>query len=213
MPFGTRPRTRTWKSDWQVCGIDVIASAEDADLLLTQSAKESGWGRIKATAYCLELAENLEKNGKKKESRAIYLNIKKTRTQEHEDYLRESADRAFPSEITSAQMKVPLTEAKFTLILALLFASSGYAKKKDFVSLFNGKDLEQWILPKGEHAWKIIDGVIDYESKGGNLTTQKSFSDYASSWTGGSRERQARITTRKSSIKTGTKRLTPTESQ
>ena len=76
-------------------------------------------------------------------------------------------------------MKVPPTEAKLALILALLFASSGYAKKKDFVSLFNGKDLEQWILPKGEHAWKIIDGVIDYESKGGNLTTQKSFSDYA----------------------------------
>ena len=74
-------------------GLMRIASAEDADLLLTQSAKESGWGRIKATAYCLELAEILEKNGKKKESRAIYLNIKKTRTQEHEDYLRESADR------------------------------------------------------------------------------------------------------------------------
>jgi HEAT repeat protein len=74
-------------------GLMRIASAEDADLLLTQSAKESGWGRIKATAYCLELAESLEKNGQKKESRAIYLNIKKTRTQEHEDYLRESADR------------------------------------------------------------------------------------------------------------------------
>ena len=73
-------------------GLMRIASAEDADLLLTQSAKESGWGRIKATAYCLELAETLRKT-EKKESRAIYLNIKKTRTQEHEDYLRESADR------------------------------------------------------------------------------------------------------------------------
>ena len=103
-------------------------------------------------------------------------------------------------------MKVPLTEAKLALILALLFASSGYAKKKDFVSLFNGKDLEQWILPKGEHAWKIIDGVIDYESKGGNLTTQKVSPITSSSWTGGSREPQARLTTRKSSIKTGTKR-------
>ena len=75
-------------------------------------------------------------------------------------------------------MKVQLAKSKLALILALLFASSGYAKKKDFVSLFNGKNLEQWILPKGEHTWKIIDGVIDYESKGGNLTTQKSFSDY-----------------------------------
>ena len=74
-------------------GLMRIASAEDAGLLLAQSAKESGWGRIKATAYCLELAENLEANGKNKEARAIYLNIKKTRTEEHEDYLRESADR------------------------------------------------------------------------------------------------------------------------
>lgn len=74
-------------------GLMRIASAEDAELLLAQSAKESGWGRIKATAYCLELAENLEANGKNKEARAIYLNIKKTRTGDHEEYLRESADR------------------------------------------------------------------------------------------------------------------------
>ncbi len=74
-------------------GLMRIASAEDAELLLAQSAKESGWGRIKATAYCLELAESLETNGKNKEARTIYLNIKKTRTEEHEDYLRESADR------------------------------------------------------------------------------------------------------------------------
>ena len=67
MPSGTRPRTRTWKSDWQVCGDWMrIASAEDADLLLTQSAKESGWGRIKATAYCLELAETLRKTAKRR---------------------------------------------------------------------------------------------------------------------------------------------------
>ena len=70
-----------------------IASAEDADLLLAQSLKEKGWGRIKATAYCLELAENLEQIGKKKEARSLYSNIKKTRTEDHEKYLRESADK------------------------------------------------------------------------------------------------------------------------
>ena len=51
-----------------IWGLMRIASAEDTDLLLAQSAKESGWGRIKATAYCLELAESLEKNGKNKEN-------------------------------------------------------------------------------------------------------------------------------------------------
>lgn len=70
-----------------------ITSAEDVDLLLAQSLKESGWGRIKATAYCLELAEKLEKNNKRKEARAIYSNIKQTRLEDHEKHLRESADR------------------------------------------------------------------------------------------------------------------------
>ena len=74
-------------------GLMRIASDEDVDLLLTQSAKESGWGRIKATAYCLELAENLEAKGSKKGAQAIYLNIKKTRTAKNEDHLLESADR------------------------------------------------------------------------------------------------------------------------
>ena len=74
-------------------GLMRIASDEDVNLLLTQSAKESGWGRIKATAYCLELAENLEAKGSKKGAQAIYLNIKKTRTAKNEDHLLESADR------------------------------------------------------------------------------------------------------------------------
>jgi hypothetical protein len=74
-------------------GLMRIASAEDADLLLAQSLKEKGWGRIKATAYCLELAEHLEQIGKKKEAQSLYSNIKKTRTEDHEKYLRESAEK------------------------------------------------------------------------------------------------------------------------
>jgi len=59
-------------------------------------------------------------------------------------------------------------------------APATLAKKKGdgFVSLFNGKDLKGWKTPTGEHAWKVVDGVIDYEAKGGNLTTEKSFEDY-----------------------------------
>ena len=74
-------------------GLMRIASAEDVDLLLAQSLKETGWGRIKATAYCMELAEKLEENNKKKDARAIYSNIRKTRQEDHEKHLRESADR------------------------------------------------------------------------------------------------------------------------
>lgn len=47
-----------------------------------------------------------------------------------------------------------------------------------WVSLFNGKNLDGWVTPKGEHTWKVIDGVIDYEAKGGNLVTEKEFGDY-----------------------------------
>ena len=74
-------------------GLMQIASAEDVDLLLAQSLKESGWGRIKATAYCLELAEKLEETGAKKGAQVIYSNIKKTRTAKNEEHLLESADR------------------------------------------------------------------------------------------------------------------------
>ncbi|MGY8712709.1 MAG: HEAT repeat domain-containing protein, partial [Verrucomicrobiia bacterium] len=74
-------------------GLMRIGSAKDFKLLLSQSLKESGWGRIKATAYCLELAERLAENGKKKEARAIYQEIKNSRTDETESYLRETADQ------------------------------------------------------------------------------------------------------------------------
>jgi hypothetical protein len=47
-----------------------------------------------------------------------------------------------------------------------------------WISLFNRKDLTGWITPKGEHTWQVVDGVIDYEAKGGNLRTEKEFGDY-----------------------------------
>jgi hypothetical protein len=47
-----------------------------------------------------------------------------------------------------------------------------------WISLFNGKDLSGWRTPGGDHTWKVVDGVIDYEAKGGNLTTEQSFGNY-----------------------------------
>lgn len=70
-----------------------IASSRDIELLLSQSLKEKGWGRIKATAYCLELAEKLAMEGQKKEARTIYQEIKNSRKDDHEDYLRGCADQ------------------------------------------------------------------------------------------------------------------------
>ena len=71
-----------------------IASAEDADLLLRQSSKESGWGHIKATAYCMELAESLTENGEMKTARFIYEEIQKSRTKENEQHLQSATRNA-----------------------------------------------------------------------------------------------------------------------
>ncbi len=55
----------------------------------------------------------------------------------------------------------------------------GSQSKGGWVKLFNGKDLSGWIEPKVEHTWKVLDGgVLDYEAKGGSLTTEKEYGDY-----------------------------------
>ena len=77
-------------------------------------------------------------------------------------------------------MKTLLPSIAVALTTLLLSTSAIYAKKKGdgFVSLFNGKDLKGWKTPGGDHAWKVVDGVIDYEAKGGNLTSEKSYENY-----------------------------------
>jgi hypothetical protein len=44
--------------------------------------------------------------------------------------------------------------------------------------MFNGKDFSGWVLPEGDHTWQVIDGVMDYEAKGGSLQSEKEYSDY-----------------------------------
>ena len=57
--------------------------------------------------------------------------------------------------------------------------------KAGFVSLFNGRDLTGWKVPKGDNGhWKVVDGVIDYdarsEARGSkNLQTAESFGDFS----------------------------------
>ena len=74
-------------------GLMRIASAEDAQLLLETAAKEEGWGRIKATGYCLQLAEALATSGKKKEAGKLYKDLKKNRTSKNEEHVRLACDK------------------------------------------------------------------------------------------------------------------------
>jgi len=76
-----------------IWGLMRISSGKDAGLMLSQSLKEKGWGRTKATAYCFELAEKLASNGQSNEAKAIYIKIKKSHSEKQDAYLRESADR------------------------------------------------------------------------------------------------------------------------
>ena len=70
-----------------------IVSAEDAQLLLDTAAKEEGWGRIKATGYCLQLAEALAATGKKKDAGAIYKKLKATRSGDNEVHVRLACEK------------------------------------------------------------------------------------------------------------------------
>jgi hypothetical protein len=53
-----------------------------------------------------------------------------------------------------------------------------------FVSLFNGKTLEGWIVPEGDRGhWKVIGGVIDYDAQSEapgdkNLWTEKEYGNF-----------------------------------
>ncbi len=59
------------------------------------------------------------------------------------------------------------------------------AEKEDgYTSLFNGEDLDHWVIPDGDGGhWKVLDGVIDYDSRSEatgnkNLQTRDEFGDF-----------------------------------
>lgn len=59
-----------------------------------------------------------------------------------------------------------------------------YFEHEGYTSLFNGKNLNGWIIPEGDNGhWSVIDGVIDYdalsEAEGDkNLWTEKEYQDF-----------------------------------
>lgn len=74
--------------------------------------------------------------------------------------------------------RITFCVSAFAIALALTSSLTAAKKEDGFVRLFNGKDFSGWKLPDKEHSWQVVDGVIDYEAKGGNLVTEKSFKDY-----------------------------------
>jgi len=71
-------------------------------------------------------------------------------------------------------------------IAAALVGSPAVAKQghlnqppEGFAALFNGKDFTGWQLSeKNAEHWKVEDGVIQYDGKGGSLPTEKEYGDF-----------------------------------
>jgi hypothetical protein len=70
------------------------------------------------------------------------------------------------------------------LILSAASLVSAGPPDEGFTSLFDGKDLSQWIIPEGDNGhWKVVDGLIDYdarsEAKGNkNLVSREEYGDF-----------------------------------
>ncbi len=78
-------------------------------------------------------------------------------------------------------MKKLVLSAVVLVVVAGISSYAGAQSKPEgdgWVSLFNGKDFTGWVLPKKDHTWQVLDGVMDYEAKGGHLVTEKEYSDY-----------------------------------
>lgn len=75
-------------------GLAAVADAADADALLKAANAPAGWERIQAAKHCLVLAEKLAAAGKQPEASKIYRQLRDSRTEPSEKYIRDAADKA-----------------------------------------------------------------------------------------------------------------------
>ena len=77
-----------------------------------------------------------------------------------------------------------ITALLFSLFLPVTAQEKCAYEKEGYTKLFNGEDLNGWIVPEGDNGhWSVIDGVIDYDarseaSEDKNLWTEKSYKDF-----------------------------------
>ena len=81
-------------------------------------------------------------------------------------------------------MKTRLLQISAFLLITLSASALCAQVPEGFVSLFNGKDFTNWVVPEGDNGhWKIIDGVIDYDAESEavgdkNLWSAKTYKDF-----------------------------------
>ncbi len=75
-------------------GLARMGDAGSVDALLGAANAKPGWERVQATKHCLVLAENLLAAGDKEQSARIYAQLRQTRTDPSEKYIRDAAEKA-----------------------------------------------------------------------------------------------------------------------
>lgn len=85
-------------------------------------------------------------------------------------------------------MKRNLHALLFAGVAAIHFLSTSVpcfaADTEGFVSLFNGSDFTNWVVPEGDNGhWKIVEGVIDYDAQSEasgkkDLWSEKEYGDF-----------------------------------
>ncbi len=75
-------------------GLANIGDPGSVDLLLKAAGVEPGWERIQATKACLMLAESLLASNRKDDAVKIYTQLRDTRTDPSEKYVKDAAEKA-----------------------------------------------------------------------------------------------------------------------
>jgi HEAT repeat protein len=75
-------------------GLAKLGSAAACEPLLKAAAAGPGWERVQQTKHCLVLAEKLAAAGNKPEAAKIYRQLRDSRTDPAEKYIRDAADKA-----------------------------------------------------------------------------------------------------------------------
>ena len=92
------------------------------------------------------------------------------------------ASIAFCSQFANAQQGDPtLTEVYKPVPPVVTPGKTNADAPSDAVILFDGKNLNEWVLSKDTNAtatWKVADGIITVDKSAGNIQTKQSFLDY-----------------------------------
>jgi hypothetical protein len=91
-------------------------------------------------------------------------------------------DRRLDADIVPLLVWRPM---KIPLLLPLLLISASLASAGETVSLFDGKTLTGWTGLDGAApgpGWTIVDGELRLEGQGGNLVTEKEYTNFDFEW-------------------------------